>query len=86
MYQIPEGQPKIQQESDFFLVKADTYKVAYPQNSGYNISRKYEKDINYKNDIAALYRRKESENLDMFQYFSREVNIIIDEQLERADI
>ena len=80
MYQIPEVQSKILQKSDFFLVKAGTYKVAYPQNSGYNTNHKYEKDISCKSDIAILYQRKESENLDMFQYLFREVNIVIDEQ------
>lgn len=65
--------------SDFFLVKGCTYKVAYPRNSGYNTNHKYVKDIDYKNDIAIQYRRIKSENLDMFQYFSREVNIVIDE-------
>ena len=80
MYQIPEVQSNIHQKSDFFLVKAGTYTVAYPQNFEYNTNRTYEKDIGCKNDIAILYRRIEPENLDMFQYFSREVNIIIDEQ------
>ena len=80
MYQIPEEQSKIQQKSDFFPVKAGTYKVAYPQNSGYSTNHKYEKGIDCKNDIAILYRRKESENPDMFQYLFREVNIVIDVQ------
>ena len=79
MYQILEEQPKNRLKSDFSPVKAGTYTVAYPQNSGYNTNHKYGKDIDCKNDIATLYRRIESENLDMFQYFSREVNIVIDE-------
>ena len=79
MYQIPEVYPKIQQKSDFFLVEADTYKVTYPQNSGYNTSRKYAKDIDCKSDIAILYQRKESENPGMFRYFFQEVNIVTDE-------
>ena len=80
MYQILEVQSKIQKRADFFPVKADTYKVAYPQNSGYNTNHKYEIDIDCKNDIAIPYQRKESENPDMFQYHFREVNIVIDEQ------
>ena len=86
MYQILEEQLKIQQKSDFFPLKADTYKVAYPRNSGYNTNHKYEKDIDCKNDIAILYRRKESENPGMFRYFFREVNIITDEQSKRVGI
>ena len=77
MYQILEVQSNLQKKSDFFLVKAGTYKVTYPQNSGYNINRMYEKDTDCKNDIATLYRRKESENPDMFRYFFREANTII---------
>ena len=80
MYQIFEVQSKIQKKSDFFLVKAGTYKVTYPQNSECNTNHKYEKDTDYKSDIAILYRRKESENPDMFQYLFREVNIVIDVQ------
>ena len=68
-----------QKKSDFFLVKVRTYTVAYPRNSEYNTNHKYEKDIDYKNDIAILYRRKESENPDMFQYLFREVNRVTDE-------
>ena len=58
--------------------KIGTYKVTYLQNSGYSTNHKYEKDTNCKSDIAILYRRKESENLDMFRCFFREVNTIID--------
>ena len=86
MYQIPEVQSNFHQKSDFFLVKADTYKVAYPQNFGYNINHKYEKDTDYKSDIAVQYRRIEFENLGMFQDFFREVNIVTDGQSELADI
>ena len=68
----------ILKKSDSFPVKVRTYKVAYPQNSGYNTSRTYGKDIDCKNDIAILYRRKESENPGTFQYPFREVNIVID--------
>ena len=86
MYQIPGVQPKIRQKSDFFLVKARTYTVAYPQNSGYNTNHMYGKDIDYNYDIAVQYQRKESENLGMFRYLFREVNIVIDVWSERADI
>ena len=78
MYQILEVWSKIRLKSDFFPVKAGTYKVAYPQNSGYSTNHKYEKGIDCKNDIAILYRRKESENPGTFQYPFREVNIVID--------
>ena len=77
MYQIPEVWSKIQQKSDFFLVKAGTYTVAYPQNSGYNTNRKYVKDTDYKNDIAILYRRIGFGNLCMYQCLFQEVNIVI---------
>ena len=65
-------------KSDFFLVIVRTYTVAYPQNSGYNTNRKYEKDIGYKSDIAILYRKKESENPGTFRYFFRVRNTVID--------
>lgn len=77
MYQILEVWSKIQKKSDFSLVEARTYKVAYPQNSGCNTNRKYEKDIGYKSDIVVLYRKKESENPDMYRYLFRGVNIVI---------
>ena len=86
MYQILEVQSKIQNESDFFLVKAGTYIVAYPRNSEYNTDRKYEKDTDYKSDIAIQYRRIESGNLDMFRDFFQEVNIVTDEQSKRVGI
>ena len=79
MYQILEAWSKIQKKSGFSLVKAGTYTVAYPQNSECNTNHKYGKDIDYKSDIATLYRRKESENLGMFQYFFQVRNIVIDE-------
>ena len=80
MYQIPEVQSKIQQKSDFFPVKVRIYTVAYPQNFVCNTNRKYEKDIDYKSDIAILCQRIESENLGMFRDFFREVNTVTDEQ------
>ena len=80
MYQILEVQSNFQLKSDFFLVKAGTYTVAYPRNSGYNTNHKYEKDIDYKSDIAIMYQRKESENLGMYRYLFRVRNIVIDEQ------
>ena len=86
MYQILEAQPKIQQKSDFFPVKAGTYKVAYPRNFGYNINHKYEKDTGCKSDIAILCQRIEFGNLGMFRDFFREVNIITDEQSEQVGI
>ena len=86
MYQIPEVQSKIQQKSDFFPVRVRTYTVAYPRNSGYNTNHTYEKDTDYKNDIAILYRRIEFGNLGMFQDLFREVNIITDEQSEQVGI
>ena len=69
----------ILKKSDSFPVKVRTYKVAYPQNSGYNTNRKYVKDTDYKNDIAIQYRKIESENLCTFQCLFREGNIVIDE-------
>ena len=86
MYQIPEVQPKIQQKSDFFPVKARIYTVTYPQNFGYNTNHKYEKDTYCKSDIAIQCQRIEFENPGMFRDFFREVNIITDEQSERVDI
>ena len=86
MYQILEVQPKIHQKSDFFPVKAGTYTVAYPQNSGYNTSHKYVKDTGYKNDIAILYQRKESENPGTFRYFFQVKNIVTDEQSKQVGI
>ena len=80
MYQIPEVQSKIQQKSDFFLVKARTYTVAYPQNSGYNTNHKYEKDIDCKSDIAIQCQRIRFENLCMYPYLFLIMNIVIDEQ------
>ena len=65
-------------KSDFFPVKVRTYTVAYPRNSGYNTNHKYVKDIDYKNGIAVLYRRKESGNLCMYLYLFQEVNRVID--------
>ena len=79
MYQILEVWSKIRLKSDFFPVKVDTYTVAYPRNSGYNTNHRYVKDIGYKNDIAVLYRRIESENLCMFRYLFREENRVTDE-------
>ena len=70
--------PNFQKRSDFFLVKAGTYIVTYPQNSGYNTNRKYEKDIDYKSDIAVPYQRKESENLGMFRYLFQVKNKVTD--------
>ena len=86
MYQTLEVQSKIQQKSDFFLVKVRIYTVAYPRNSGYNTNRKYEKDTGCKNDIAIRYQRIEFENLGMFQDSFREVNIITDVQSKQVDI
>ena len=65
-------------KSDFFLVKADIYIVAYPQNSGYNTNHKYEKGIDYKSDIAIPYQRKESENPDMYRYLFQVKNKVTD--------
>ncbi len=86
MYQIPEVQSKIQQESDSFLVKVRIYTVAYLRNFEYNTNHKYEKDTDCKSDIAVQYRRKEFENPGMFQDFFQEVNIVTDEQSKREDI
>ena len=69
MYQILEVWSKIRLKSDFFPVKVGTYTVAYPRNSGYSTNHKYEKGIDYKNDIAILYRRIRFENLDTFRDF-----------------
>ena len=66
-------------KSGFFPVKVRTYIITYPRNSGYNTSRKYVKDIGYKNDIAILYQRIGFENLCMFQYLFRGANIVTDE-------
>ena len=85
MYQILEEQSKIQQKSDFFPLKARTYKVAYLRNSGYNTNHRCEKDTDCKSDIAILYQRIESENPDMFLDFFQEANIITDAQSKRAD-
>ena len=78
MYQILEVWSKIRLKSGFFPVKVGTYKVAYPQNFGYNTNHKYAKDIDYKSDIAILYQRIESENPGTFRYLFQVKNIIID--------
>ena len=64
---------------NFFLVRVGIYKVIYPRNFGYNINRKYEKDIGYNYDIAILYQKIKSENLGKYRYLFREVNIVTDE-------
>ncbi len=82
MCQIRGVQPNLQMKSGFLLVEADTYKVTYPQNSGYSIDHKYETDIGYNYDIAILYQRIKSENLGMLRYSFLEVNIVIDGSLK----
>ena len=77
MYQILEVWSKIQKKSDFSLVEARTYKVAYPQNSGYNTNHMCEKDTDYNYDIAILYQRIESENPGMFRYLFQVKNKVI---------
>ena len=78
MYRIPEVYLMNRKKLDFFPVKVRTYIVAYPRNSGYNTTHKYEKGIDCKNGIAIPYRRIESENLGMFRYFFPVWNIVID--------